>query len=177
MPSPTGGNKEQLFTRVSILTRGELAAYDAEGGLTAPAASGGGTDKLQEMRVAIENLLGEFDLEETQMAKMLALLDEHADLKKIDDSDPNAARARELVAGDDDKHEKLRAFLKTAGLSDADIDRAVELAGSGEAADRMPVNGIAARRQAMDARMRAPTARQVDRFEKKFPGAANIRHW
>lgn len=179
MPSPTGGNKERLFTRVSILNRAELAAYDAANGLgdlTAP-ASGGDTDALQSMRVAVENLLGECNLEVTQIAKIMAVLDEHAPLDRVDPDDPNAERAV-AIAGDDENAEPLKAFLKEKGVSDEDIVKAM---------DMLPRNGIGGNlggrladrpsRQAQDARMRSPSQRQVARFDKKFPEAARIRSW
>ena len=103
--------------------------------LDAPAAFGGGnTDALKKMRVDIENLLGELDLDEKQVGKILALLDKHAPFDRLDDNDPNAERARELAgqAGDTEggTREKFRELLRQAGLSDRDIDKAFEIATS-----------------------------------------------
>ena len=98
--------------------------------LDAPAAFGGGnTDALKKMRVDIENLLGELDLDEKQVGKILALLDKHAPFDRLDDNDPNAERARE-IAGDDTTEadlKKLRAFLMAGGLSEADADEALSI--------------------------------------------------
>jgi hypothetical protein len=98
--------------------------------LDAPAAFGGGnTDALKKMRVDIENLLGELDLDEKQVGKILALLDKHAPFDRLDDNDPNAERARE-IAGDDTTQadlKKLRAFLMAGGLSEADSDAALDI--------------------------------------------------
>jgi hypothetical protein len=135
-------------------------------------ATSGNTDPAMAMRLDIEKSMAELDLDEKQVAKILAVLDQHADFDKLDDSDPNAERARAL-AGDDEKLEKFRALLREAGLSDADIDEACRLAtnGGGGAKDRLPLDAthggfggrFADRRPAMDESARASLETKLDR--------------
>jgi hypothetical protein len=125
-----------------------MRALGLDAGLLAPESPGGETDK-KAMRVDLEQLLAKMpDLDEKQIGKILALLDEHAPFDKIDDDDPQAERARAL-AGDDETHEKLRALLKSAGLNDDDIDAALTLA-SRALDETMPKNALAGSFGAMD---------------------------
>ena len=112
-------------------------------------------DDARTMRVAIENLLSELHLDEGQVKRILEVMDKHARLDELPDSDPHAKRAGELAGGEDedaDWLEKLREFFKSKGLADADIDEALRLAGGGEpAGDRQRLG----RDMALDDRARA----------------------
>jgi hypothetical protein len=78
--------------------RAALRALALDADLLAP-ADGGNSDAAKAMRVEIEQLLGELNLGEIETGKLLAVLDKHAPLDRLDDDDPHAERAREL-AGD-----------------------------------------------------------------------------
>jgi hypothetical protein len=95
------------------------------------APGGGNSDAAKAMRVEIENLLGELYLDEKQIGRILEVLDKHASFDKLDDDDPNANRARELAGEGDDWLERVKAFCKSKGLSDADIEKALALAKGG----------------------------------------------
>jgi len=110
--------------------------------LGAPTASGGG-DKAKAMRVDIENLLGELDLDEKQIGRLLETMDRHASFDEIDESDPNFERVKK-IAGDDTGLKKLRAFLMAGGLSEADADEALSIVKSPRALDTgLPRNALA----------------------------------
>jgi hypothetical protein len=152
--------------------------------LVAPASGGsgagaGGNAAMRDLRVAVENALSEIkNLPENAVAKILRVLDDHVRLDKLSDDDPDAERVREITAGDDDHADRLdnfRAWLRKAGMSPADIERATELAslvGDGEARDYLPANGLpksggfggrlsgATAQHGMDAKMRE--AREVE---------------
>jgi hypothetical protein len=144
-----------------------------------PPASGGGPDgKLKAMRVEIENLLGQeggLDLDERQIAKILAVLDKHASFARLDDNDPNAERARSLAGDDDDEEdriEKFRSRLRQAGLSEDDISTAVDIAkGRGNGRDHAAENaferGLRGGQLGQDA--------ALARFSKKYPDAMRVR--
>jgi hypothetical protein len=169
MPSPRGTNKAGLFIRTTILSRAQALAFDAANGI------GGGADPLTSMRIDIENALSELDLDETQIAKVLDVLDEHASFSKLDGDHPQAERAAELAGDDDDddaeKLKKFRALLRKAGLSDADVDEAISIANGGGKAKQLPVNGtnggiggaLADRRPAMDEAALASLEADMDR--------------
>jgi len=127
----------------------EVLGLDADN-LLAPAAPGGASDPLKEMRIEIENMLGELYLDEKQVGKILEVLDKHASFDKLDDSDPNAEKARELAgAADEDEDdadariEKARGLLRKAGLSERDIADVVKIAlgTATTVGDRLPVSG------------------------------------
>jgi hypothetical protein len=130
-PGPAG--------RRNLLRTLGLAADD----LAAPAPGGGGgsggDDRLRALRVEIENALGEMkNLPEGSVAKILATLDKHVRLDKLPDGDPQAEAVREITG--DDQLEKFRALLRGAGMTEADIEKAIELGRSG-ANDRLPLDG------------------------------------
>jgi hypothetical protein len=161
MPSPKGTNREGLFVRTLTMTRDQIMALDS--------ANGGNIDPLKAMRVDIENILGELSLSETQVAKILETLDEHAPFDKLDDDDPNAEHA--ALAGDDDEPswDKFCAILRSADLSEADIDEAVARARNGGKAkdkkvkDGLPINALAALE---------PDAAEIPRAAGAVPRAA-----
>jgi hypothetical protein len=96
-----------------------------------PPSSSNGGDRLTAMRVEIEQLLSELDLDEKQVSRILEMLNKHAPFDRVDDDDPNAERAREL-AGDDESAEererRLREFLTKKGFGAADIQKALDYA-------------------------------------------------
>ena len=174
--------------------RDALRALGLDENLAAP----GGSNPLKEMRVDVENAME--GLSEKQIAKILEVLDKHAPFDRLDDNDPHAERAREL-AGDDEPVEKLRAFLRNAGLTDDDIDEGLRRATAGRATDRRNATGAFDRHLAMDAAAAAsfaafypdsariisdgavadhrPLARNETReerksFEKMYPDAARV---
>lgn len=147
--------------------RAVMRALGVDENLLKPATSGAGsgagnTDAAKRLRQDIEMLLGELDLGEIEIAKILAVLDEHAPLGRLDDADPHAERAREL-AGDDDEEErrnKLLKFLRGTGISDEDCARAMGMLPK-------PATG------AMDRRPRR-TSGSDDGFFERYPGARAI---
>jgi len=144
--------------------------------LLAPAASGGGnTDALKKMRVDIENLLGELDLDEKQVGKILALLDKHAPFDRLDDNDPNAERAREIAGDDTEGLKKLRAFLMAGGLSEADADEALSIVKS-PALDNtgLPRNALAGGYGGELASKLATDSRANGEFAERHPEVARI---
>jgi hypothetical protein len=167
MPSPKGTNREGLYLRTSVLTRGQLLAFDAAGGL---GEGQGNSDAMQEMRGDIERLLGSLDLDEKQFGKILEILDQHAPFDRIADDDPNAERAREL-AGDDDEDDPLAAvkkLLREKGLSETDIAEALRIAAEGgkaTAKDSLPGMGgkFADRWPRMDEARQASLEAELDR--------------
>ena len=173
MPSPHGTNHAGLFIRTTILSRDQALAYDSANGI-----GGGNADKATEMRLAIENLLNELRLDEQQVGRILETLDEFAPLNRLDDDDPNAERARALVAGDDDEDDPLAAvkkLLREKGLSEADIAEALRIAAEGgkaTAKDSLPGMGgkFADRWPRMDEARQASLEAELDR---KF-GAGRI---
>ena len=99
-------------------------------------ATGGNTD-AQAMRVGLENLIaGMENMPEQAVAKILSYLDSVCLLDEVRDDDPNAARVREL-SRDDDPVERVKEFLKSKGVSSADVEKGMMLLGKG--ADRLPV--------------------------------------
>jgi hypothetical protein len=175
MPSPHGTNHAGLFIRTTILSRDQALAYDSANGI-----GGGNADKATEMRLAIENLLNELRLDEQQVGRILETLDEFAPLNRLDDDDPNAERARALVAGDDDEDDPLAAvkkLLREKGLSEADIAEALRIAAEGgkaTAKDSLPPMGgaLAAKRPAMD---EAALASREASLDRKFGSARIVR--
>jgi hypothetical protein len=130
---PGADGKKNLLRRLG-LSMDDLLNPGAPSG-------GGNADQLQKMRTALESVLSGVD-DERLVASFLKVMDEFAPTDRVDASDPNAARARELAAGDDGQ-EAFRALLKKAGLSDETIDEALRIAaagGNGEAVDRLPVH-------------------------------------
>jgi hypothetical protein len=184
--------KARFSSPQAVLTR---LGLDAD--LLAPAASGGNSDPVKKMRIAIEDLFGKLDLDEKQIKRVLEVLDEHSDPRKLDDSDPYKERSSELAG--DDQFEEVRDFLKGLGLSAIDIEEAIKIARGAEngATDRLPVSGPGGqggyrsgrermpgesvfatderrrgrRPAAMDERGRARA--EID-FNKRYPDAARI---
>jgi hypothetical protein len=138
--------------------RAALRALGLDADLLAPGGGGGGgdADAIKALRVDLELLLGELNLDETQIGRILELLDQHAPLDRLSDSDPNAGRARELAG--DDQLENFRAVLVAAGMSEADVAEAARLA-SGGATGRLGTDSAA----------RART------FAERHPEAARIQ--
>ncbi len=96
-----------------------------------PPSSSNGGDRLTAMRVEIEQLLSELDLDEKQVSRILEMLAKHAPFDRVDDDDPNAERARKL-AGDDEsaeeREQRLRDFLRERGFGAANIQKALDYA-------------------------------------------------
>jgi hypothetical protein len=127
-----GTDGKKTLLRQLGLTMDDLAA-------PAPGGGGGGDDRLRALRIEIENALGEMkNLPEGSVAKILATLDKHVRLDKLPDGDPQAEAVREITG--DDQLEKFRALLRGAGMTEADIEKAIELGRSG-ANDRLPLDG------------------------------------
>ena len=59
----------------------------------APSSVGGSGDAMKELRVAIEQLMPKLDLDERAVGNLLALLDQHCPMNRLDDNDPNKKRA------------------------------------------------------------------------------------
>ena len=174
MPSPNRTNYAKLFMN---LPRNPSGAYDA--------APSDNADKLKAMRLDIEKLLGELNLDEKQIGKILETLDKYASFDKLDDSDPNAGRARALTGDDAEGIDKVLAFLKSRGLDADTLEKCRELlagtAAEGDddlvdasgqpkkaAFDRLP-RGLAALDRSHDRHERAE-----QRFLRKFPQAGRI---
>jgi hypothetical protein len=141
--------------------------------LGAPTASGGG-DKAKAMRVDIENLLGELDLDEKQIGRLLETMDRHASFDEIDESDPNFERVKK-IAGDDTGLKKLRAFLMAGGLSEADADEALSIVKS-PALDNtgLPRNALAGGYGGELASKLATDSRANGEFAERHPEVARI---
>jgi hypothetical protein len=126
---------------------------DADNLLATPVASGGSNDPMKELRVALENLMGDLDMPEGSIGKILELLDKHVPFDRVSDDDPNAERIHELAGaadededGDDDgveRVEKARALMAKAGLSKTDIADVIAIAqgGAKTVGDRLPTSG------------------------------------
>lgn len=151
-----------------------------------PVASGSADlDQLQQFRAAIEENLSGHD-DERFVARMLAICDEFAPTDRADPEDPNASRPAELVGNDDDNLAQVRAMLKKAGLSDADVDTALRLAaGGGNASDVLPTSGPGGLGGAVTGRTRSPGERvfaaderrraaQQLAYDKTFPNAVVV---
>jgi hypothetical protein len=121
-------------------------------------SGGGGKEPAMALRQDLEMLLGELGLGEIEVGKILEVLDKHAPTDRLDDSDPNAARARE-TAGDDEEEERrarMRDFLKATGMDDDVVEKALAY---------MPKSGTAG---GMGGRLAGDT------YSKMFPYAAHI---
>jgi hypothetical protein len=168
------------------LPRNPSGAFDAANGL-----GGGNADKVKTMRIDIENALGELDLDEKQIGKILETLDKHASFDKLDDTDPNAERARALAGEDDEDNaesvEKVLAFLKSRGLDDESLEQCRKLlAGTAAAGDDDLVDSSGLpKKTAMDRlppRLRVAAmdrlsdrhARAEKSFLRRFPEARRI---
>src|SRR5580704_2415717 len=109
--------------------------------LAPPVPGGGGNAAARDLRVAVENLMGETeDLPDGFVRKLLKVLDERCGrLDRLPDDHPDAPRVRELAG--DDELEAFREFFRSKGLSEADIEQAIKLArgGDSDATDRLPL--------------------------------------
>jgi hypothetical protein len=182
MPSPRGTNREGLFVRTQVLTRDQLLAFDAAGGI-----GGGNADKAKEMRLAVENLLNELHLDEKHVGRILETLDEYAPFDRLDDNDPNAERAHALVGDDAEGVDRVLSFLKSRGLDADALEKCRELlagfAAEGDddlvdasgqpkkaAFDRLPPR---LRLAALD-RLNDRHTRREESFLRRFPEAKRI---
>lgn len=94
-------------------------------------SGGGKSDSVKAMRLEIEQLLGELNLGEIEVGKLLMVLDKYAPLDTRPDNHPQ----RELAS--DDQLQKIRVLLRAAGMSEADIEQAMRIANVG-AGDYLP---------------------------------------
>jgi len=153
--------------------------------LAPPAPGGGGgsggDDRLRALRVEIENALSEMkNLPEGSVAKILATLDKHVRLDKLPDDDPQVGAVRKITGDDedDDLIARVKAFLKSRGLSDADADeawrlaQAVDPAAAGE--DRLPVSGPGGMHGYRSDRARGPGEKVFATDERKVAQAEEL---
>jgi hypothetical protein len=170
-----------------------------------PPSSSNGGDRLTAMRVEIEQLLSELDLDEKQVSRILEMLNKHAPFDRVDDDDPNAERARELAGDDEENERRFCEFLRQHGLSDnEDIKRALDIVhGAADYSNGKPENvfkgGLRGGQIAGDADIARLVSRitiepnfddrrtsqvvvgmdsaAVDQLNKMFPGIERIGHW
>jgi hypothetical protein len=169
--------------------------------LALDAASGGGPDALKKMRFEIEQLLDQLDIDDEKFGRILELLEKHAPTADQSHSQANAANERPLTGKDDveeaERVGQFRNLLKDRGLSDEDVDSAVDLAlgilpknalnggmggrlsGAMDSVTRHRISAI--KRETFgdrDRRRPAPVLgmdrRTVDKLHEKFPGIALI---
>jgi hypothetical protein len=114
--------------RATVLKKLGLLGLDEDLVLSAPPASNGNGDATKKIRVAIEQALADLDLRdldeksEQQIGRILEVLN------KLDDDDPNAARAEQFAGDDEEKERRFCEFLRQHGLSDnEDIKRALDI--------------------------------------------------
>jgi len=158
-----------------------LAHLGLDQDLLAPASGGGGSnDPLQKMRTSIELLIPKLGLGEKEVALLLEMLDAEAPMDKLPDDHPQAGRARELAASDDDNLEnveRFRAALRNAGMADADIETALAMiTRQGEAiGDKLPVSalfgGLGGRRSG---NFRSPSMAGDRAYHERFPSAVIV---
>ena len=107
----------------------------------APSSVGGSGDAMKELRVAIEQLMPKLDLDERAVGNLLALLDQHCPMNRLDDNDPNKKRAAAISGNDEDERRgKIGAFLRSKGLNESNIERAFEIIDG--ANDMLPKNAM-----------------------------------